>query len=434
MRYVGVWCIFGNWKFRYQTLKEAIRDPEVEIVCVYTNDVTLKENPTLSADWGLHSSFYVDEHWSLAEITTKVLSSLRQKRPFCGAVCFNEGELALANQLNRMLADTASLEFSERKLIDKYTFYATLKAASLPMVNFHLWQTAAELEALLAQGSYQQGSYILKPAESSDSAGVYRSLLDEDVKTSVQKYRAYCQESQRIGFKSVHEQPSLIMEYVDYDGVPVEITADGIVEDGRVVVHVIHEKLHMTEFAPFFDKRMVAPPMSSELRDRLPEIAATTQHVVSALQLSHCVFHLEYRLTRDRCIPIDCALRPGGGFIPHAIYVLTGIDLILAHIESHFTERRELGGKYQVSIEGATCIGALYASPSVNPATFAHLAAALRHEENVLGVYVKQAPAVNPMFTVDAGLSLGIVAKTPREANTLFEELVQPYAKVVSTR
>jgi len=310
-----------------------------------------------------------------------------------------------------------------RTLIGKHMLYTALQAASLPMVPFHTWTTDAELEALVEQGIYRQGLYVLKPVESSDSAGVYRSLPEENVKDTLHNYRSYCQESCRIGLTALQRQLSLVMEYIDYDGIPIELTADGIIENGRVVFQVIHEKAQVREFAPFFDGRMVAPPVSPCVRDRLPQITATAQKVVDVLKLFNCVFHFEYRLTDTHCIPIDCALRPGGGFIPHAIYVLSGIDLILAHIETHLVAHRTR--TYPAQLAGGTCIGALYASPSIGAPQFAQLVEALERQESVLAVYHKQAPPVNPMFTVDAGLSLGIYAKTPEEACTCFERSIQ---------
>jgi hypothetical protein len=218
------------------------------------------------------------------------------------------------------------------------------------------------------------------------------------------------------------------MEYIDYHGTPVEVTADGLIVDGEVVLHVVHEKLHVTAFAPFFDKRMVAPPLSPDIYARQSQIAGTTRKLVSALQLTDGVFHLEYRLTEKHCIPIDFALRPGGGFIPHAIYALTGVDLILAHVESHFDRGRMR--IYPQDITRGTCIGALYAAPEISGALFEQLANDLRQQPGVLGLYIKRTPTVDPRFTVDAGLSLGVVASTPTAAYSLFEHFIQPYAKM----
>lgn len=432
MRYVGIWCVFGDWKFDYSTLKEAIADPGVEIVCVYTNQVTLKEVPTLSQDWGLHSSFCIEEHKSVGEIADRVLGSLSTKRSFCGAVCFNESELALANQLNRILGAPIPSQRAIRRLIDKHTFYTTLSNAGLPTARFHLWKSESDLEQLLERGLYRQGYYVLKPTGGSDSAGVYRSRPHEDLHTSFLNYRACCQESARIGLTNLDKQTSLIMEYIDYDGTPVEVTADGVVADGKVILHVVHEKLHTAAFSPFYDRRMVAPPCSPEVLTSEEKIAEATCKLVSALQFTDGVFHLEYRLTREECIPIDCAFRPGGGFIPHAIYALTGVDLILAHVQSHFQGTGNQRLPSIVPVTGGSCIGAIYTLPEADPEVFGRLVAYLEQREEILGLHAKQRSVHDPRFTVDACLSLGVLAHTSEKARTLFEHFIEPYAKVGS--
>src|SRR5207247_1953807 len=107
---------------------------------------------------------------------------------------------------------------------------------------------------------------------------------------------------------------------------------------GDVILLVIQEKMKTAAFAPFFDQLMVAPPVSPSIFLRLPEIREVTHMVVSALGIQQSVLHLEFRLTQRSCIPIDCAMRPGGGFIPHAVYQLSGVDLRLAHVASHVTD------------------------------------------------------------------------------------------------
>ena len=428
MGYWGVWCIFGDWKYTYQTIPEALQDPDVEIIGIFTDENSAQDNRKR----GLYNSFALEASWSVEEIASKVRSSLQDPhRPFLGSAGFSDIELNLAHQLSLILADPSLSHHLTSRRIDKAHFYQLLQKASLPTVRFDTWSEDDELLALIQSSRYQQGNYILKPTNALGSAGVYRSAYDENAQTSIRRYRDLFEDAHRLGLNltPLHEQSSLIMEYIDYAGTPVEISAEGIVENGKVTLHVVHEKLGTVAFAPFVDRRMVAPPLSPLISHRLSEIEETTQGVVTALGFPYCVFHIEYRLTEEHCIPIDCSVRPGGGLIPHAVYQLTGVDICLAHLESYFLAPK--ARCREVFLSGGTCIGAVYASSALNGEELGDQVREIEQDNDVFAVRGNQSIVLNPICTTEAMLALGVCSTSPHAALARFEQLIKAQVKAL---
>jgi len=414
MQFRGVLCVFGRWKAHYATLEEGLFDPEVNVVWVFTESDVVPP-------YDGQAFIRIDGTWPMGEVTNAILARVDRDASFCGAVSFSEEEVLLATMLNTYLSGGQPPALAVRRQIDKASFYALLKEAGVPMVCFGVWQTVDELEAIVAQGPYRQGWYVLKPTGASDSAGVYRSRPTESLRESLAQFRASCEEAGRLGHQLLRSNQSfLIMEYIEWEGEPVEITSEVLVRDGEIALLVVHEKMKTASFAPFFDQIMVAPPVSPSIVTRLPEIREVTRMVVSALEIRQCVLHVEFRLTQQSCIPIDCAMRPGGGFIPHAVYQLSGIDLRLAHVASHLVP---LSGPESRSALGAggTCIGALYATLFPSQQASARLLALLNGEPPVFALSAHEELIRNPLFTADATVSLGVRAWTSTEALQIYD-------------
>lgn len=409
----GVLCIFGAWKSGYTTLEDGLFDPQVEAVWVFTEDDILPPYPASAQPY-----LNINGDWPMGHVAEEILARVRQKAAFRGAISFSEEEIPLANMLNDLLSGGRPCTWSSRRQIDKATLYSLLKEAQAPTVRFDLWRTWEELAEIAATG-YQQGHYVLKPINASDSAGVYRSWPEESLQESFVHFQSCCAQASRLGHRLLlGGQAYMIMEYIDFDGGPVEITCDVFVRRGQVEVLVVHEKLKTAAFAPFFDQLMVAPPVSLSIATRLQEIREVTQRTIDAVGFRQGAVHLECRLTPQRCIPIDCALRPGGGYIPHAVYQLSGVDLRLAHVASHLAELPEPLGP--VVGAGGTCIGALYTThiPSLEVRT--RLVSAMAGHSAIFALAVSEEFITNPQFTADATLSLGVGAQTPADALRLF--------------
>jgi hypothetical protein len=411
----GVLCVFGGWRTDYATLEDGLFDPEVEVVWVFTEDDIVPPYAGRAQPY-----INIDGSWPMEQVVDEILARVQRKAAFRGAVSFSEEEIPLANMLNDHLSDGRPGAWANRRQVDKFEFYTVLKAAQVPMVRFDAWSTWDELAAFVAQG-YTQGAYVLKPTNASESAGVYRSLPGESVRDSFANFQSCCAQAARLGHRLLRwGQTYLIMEYIEWDGVPVEITSDVLVRGGQVEVLVVHEKKKTAAYAPFYDQIMVAPPVSPTIASRMAEIREVTQQVIDALGFRQGAVHMECRLTRDLCIPIDCALRPGGGYIPHAVYQLSGVDLRLAHVASHLADLPEPRGGTDGA--GGTCIGALYTTLIPSLEVRARLVSAMAGHPAIFALAASEAFIADPQFTADATLSLGVSAQTPEGALRLFNE------------
>jgi ATP-grasp domain len=413
MQLQGVLCVFGSWKADYATLEDGIFDPEVQIVWVFTEDDLVPPY-----EGRAQAYLNIDGTWPMEQVVAAILARVQGQAAFRGAISFSEEEIFLANMLNTHLSNGQPPDRAIRRQVDKAAFYSRLQEAGVPMVHFDRWNTWDELAALVAQG-YQQGGYVLKPVNASESAGVYRSWPTENVEESFARFQSSCAQAARLGHRLLRPgQVYLIMEYIECGGEPIELTAEVLVRSGEVILLVVQEKMKTAAFAPFFDQQMVSPPVSPSIVRRLPEIREVTHRVVRALDIQQSVLHLEFRLTQRSCIPIDCAMRPGGGFIPHAVYQLSGVDLRLAHVASHLADHPE--ARSAPDGAGGTCIGALYTTliPSLEVRT--RLVKALEGHSAIFALAASEEFIAEPQFTADATLSLGVRARTPESALLLF--------------
>lgn len=401
--HTGVYGLFGDVKTTYQTLAELKSDTDVEVFEV-----------------GFDQRQSTLEGINLANVSSN--STL----PFRCAVAVRDDGIELANMINREFLGNGSSSLAIRpNLYDKSIIYNRLKSASIAVANFDTAKSDSELEAILTSGKYSQGHYIIKPSMGTNAIGVYRSKPDETPTESLKNYKAANRWSSELISSG---EASVVMEYVDWDGEPVEVSVDGIVVEGRLVFHAVHEKIKLSTEAPFRVTQMVFPPISARIVDRLSAISDTAQSSVSALDLANGVIHFEFRLTSDEIFPVDLAFRPGAGFTPHAVLRLTGVDLRLAHFASH------LGlldaNKYQPeTISGGTCIGALYASTQsrISQTTLREIAQDLS-DKNVFASNVRSSIIEDPLWIPDVAISIGVFGQTVEEAMDWFAGFARKYS------
>ncbi|CAN0318838.1 unnamed protein product, partial [Chrysoparadoxa australica] len=119
----------------------------------------------------------------------------------------------------------------------------------------------------------------------------------------------------------------MVMPFISCKTGPSEYCLDGIVVEGRVEFHCVHEKTRIYEQYPIHDRTMVTPPGNPPRAHRLREVL---DEFADALPLKNFVFHLEVRRgSDDELVPIDLSLRPGGGLIYRSILEVYGIDIRL---------------------------------------------------------------------------------------------------------
>ncbi|UTR13427.1 ATP-grasp domain-containing protein [Salipaludibacillus sp. LMS25] len=109
----------------------------------------------------------------------------------------------------------------------------------------------------------------------------------------------------------------ILEEYLDGP----EVTVDGLVQNGEIyIVGVIDKHITLEHSLEYF---AIFP--SNKPQEVVSEIEAKAEQAVKLLGLDNTAFHLECRVTKNGVRIIECAARPGGGYIAsHLITMATG--------------------------------------------------------------------------------------------------------------
>lgn len=395
--HTAVYGFAGDVRSDYRNLSEMKRDPKVSIF-----------------------EFGFDQRTSAPGAS--VLASSRKMIPdgFRCAVSMTDAGVELANALNREFADEVLVSHAIRvPMVDKSAIYKHLLASGVKVPSFEVAENVERLPQAINAFKLQKADLILKPVRGERAHIVYRPRLDESTDDIVRTLRSKLSSSEDASV----DEPIIVMEYISWDGKPVEIAVDGVVVGGRVLFSQVHEKIQQSTGFTFKDKMMVCPPITSEILTRVDEIRSIAQVVISALRHESGVFHIEMRLTEKDAFVIDCSLRPGGGFIPHAVERRSKVDLRYAHVRSHFTDLDDtiLGNLTDV---GGTCIGVLYASPesSITNASLTALQGRL-NEQDVFAANVRTSLVQDPLWKPDLAVSVGFHADTAEQAAQKFLDL-----------
>jgi hypothetical protein len=187
---------------------------------------------------------------------------------------------------------------------------------------------------------------------------------------------------------------------------------------GELLTYVIHEKIRQSHEGVFRDLMMVSPPMDAHLIQDERIIRDAAKNTLTALECSDTTFHIEFRVGGPGSyIPIDVALRPGGGFICESTRCRSGIDLRLEHV---FIQA--MGMPRTLSVRRPDCavaIGAFYWRRELGDVNFERLlqikstlAAAPELKAYHLLTEVTDSEYVRP----DGGLSLCVAAQDSETA------------------
>jgi len=239
--------------------------------------------------------------------------------PLLGAVSFIDEVPELPLRINQELGrDRLDLVKAARLVGNKESFYRALEASGLRMPQRVLVRSVADLSEALASVSLPLDRYIIKPVTGTESRGVIRPAPG----AGIQHVAALVGSLRDIR----PSEPLMIMELVAGD----EFCVDGVVCDGELVFHAVHEKVRTHWDYPIHDRLMLTPPRGGT--PNAGRVASVIRILPRILSCSDFVFHLEFRLDADGTpVPIDMSLRPGGGLIHRSVLAAYGVDLRLAH-------------------------------------------------------------------------------------------------------
>ena len=332
-----------------------------------------------------------------------------------GLVCFTDREypkaIAIANKLG--LIDPAFAEAVQISL-NKASLYRALQRRGLPVGKFEIAREPNQIAHALAKLGLPPHSTILKPAAGVGSAGVYRPPSNETIEEAASSYKSNLP-------THISGGETVVMEYLaGADGKSSEICADGILLAGSLVFHAVHEKVRQHESGVYQDRLMVTPPLEPELGTAHELIGQLCERALLALNCNSCVFHIEFRRSAGEFIPIDVALRPGGGFLTEAIRVSTGIDLKLAHLliatgNASCVER--ITGSPRANVMSAA-IGAFFlpADAQFNFDRVAEVGRVLGADSHLVAYDVCAELTNSELVASDAGISLCVKGGSPEDA------------------
>jgi len=255
-----------------------------------------------------------------------------EARGFCGACAFFDEDVSTVKRINDVFAFKIFSPVAQTpELINKAYIYNRLDQAGISVPAFQVVNTSLELEAALSRIP-DRSNLIIKPGVGTGSLGVYRPADSDSAQLAAKAYGYLRLPDNLLNLRALPEHEIILMDYVHWDGDPVEVNADGFVQGGNIKVLEIQEVLKIVEKPPFHDELMANPPISDRVVERLDEIRSTVDRAIKALRIENSVFHIELRLSARSTFPIDFNFRPGGGLTTHTVYQRSGVDLRLANV------------------------------------------------------------------------------------------------------
>lgn len=275
---------------------------------------------------------------------------------FRGAVSFVDDVQYLAVAINKYIGiNTDYLIESALAVKSKSRLYFDFQQHGITMPKFFTVQGGDNLaEALLSKTESQLSKYIIKADSSTDSKGVYRPTNEDTVHTVVEMLLKF------LGTEEFLSSKFTVMLYLEHHCENREYSLEGIIFKRELKMHAVHEKVRMSETYPIHDRLMVSPPVRHIPKE---EVLQLLKALTAIVPIDNYTFHLEIRIDQEgRLIPIDLALRSGGGYISDAIHSRFNVDLRYYHLlySLDLNDRLE---KYLNSIKNLnkfTAIGAFY--------------------------------------------------------------------------
>lgn len=211
------------------------------------------------------------------------------------------------------VADKLELPFpsvnSVKNTIDKYQFKKILIENHLPCADGYLINSNIDAIRLL-NNNLLRFPVIIKPIDNSGSRGVIKCDSISDLENFISET-----------FKETKANQILIEEYLEGD----EISVEGVVQDGRVHIIQITDKL-TTEFPYNVEIQHFQPSKYSNSHFTI--IKDVLQTIVEILKLDNCAIHPEIKITGGSIKIVEIGPRLGGDYITsHLVPLSTGVNI-----------------------------------------------------------------------------------------------------------
>jgi biotin carboxylase len=254
------------------------------------------------------------------------IEAFAQRHPLDTIVAVDDGGALLAARAARRLElpynSVAAVEATRNKSLLRQR----LAAADIPSPAYRVVSLLDDPQAIAASLDYP---VVLKPLALSASKGVIRADDPEAFVAAFERIRRILESPDALN-ECGHELADRVLIEGYLPG--VEVSIEGLLDDGRLRVLAIFDKPDPLE-GPFFEETIyVTPSRLAEERQRAA--IATTERACRALGLVDGPVHAELRLNDAGAFPVDIAARSIGGLCSRTLSFGTGMsleELLLRH-------------------------------------------------------------------------------------------------------
>ncbi|MEC0493235.1 ATP-grasp domain-containing protein [Bacillus glycinifermentans] len=246
------------------------------------------------------------------ETALKDVLKYQEKHPISGVLTWSDKDVELVSYIANKLGLPGPSAAAAKNARSKYLMRKSWESVPGLSPKFN---RVTSLEDLKSAAEKLTFPLIFKPVGASGSKSILLIESEDDLEDAYQRMTDYTSPD-KDKIYSYFPNEYIAEEYLDGP----EVTVDGLVQDGKVYIAGVIDK-HIT---PQYSMEYFAEFPSSKSEETIKEIEEKAEQAVKALGLNNSAFHLECRVTSYGVRMIECAARPGGGFIAsHLIKMAT---------------------------------------------------------------------------------------------------------------
>ncbi|WP_336973987.1 ATP-grasp domain-containing protein [Bacillus thuringiensis] len=249
------------------------------------------------------------------EKSVEVAKELNSKFNIKGVACWTEIDVELVSRISKELSLPGLSSAAALRCRNKYQMKKALSSVKELLPQFERVTTVEELHNAISLIGYPA---ILKPTGASGSKGIFELKNEKDLDNAFIELQKIAQPSFDAVFRQFGAE-FILEEFVTGP----EFSVEGFVSNGCIEIVGIIDKLTTDPFHLEY-QHITPPPFSDEQIELIKE---SSKIIIETLELDHCAFHLEAKLSPKGFKLIEIASRPAGGYLSsHLVPLSTGID------------------------------------------------------------------------------------------------------------
>ncbi|NPC93436.1 ATP-grasp domain-containing protein [Bacillus sp. WMMC1349] len=237
------------------------------------------------------------------ETVLKDVLKYHEKQPISGVLTWSDKDVELASYITNQLGLPGPCASAAKNARNKYLMRKSWEHVPGLSPKFMSVTSFEELKLAAKKLTFP---FIFKPVGASGSKSILKiESIDQLEEAYQQMLHSTSPDKDKI--YSYFPNEYIAEEYLDGP----EVTVDGLVQHGKVYIAGVTDK-HIT---PDYSLEYFAQFPSAKPQEVIHEIEKKAEQAVKALGLNDSAFHLECRVTTNGVRMIECAARPGGGYI-----------------------------------------------------------------------------------------------------------------------